>query len=94
MEYQIKRIIFLVLASIVIFVLSLIFLPFALGLFILIPALNWFKRPQVPTPKPKGTVEILPPENEEDSDLRGTIDSIQRHAKDKKSGKKDKFRDL
>lgn len=88
MEYQIKRIIFSILISVVILGLSIMFLPFVLGIFILLPALNWFKRSQFPKTKPKGTVEILPPENEEENDIRNTLD------RDKKSGKKDKFRDL
>lgn len=94
MEYQIRRIVFFILIALVIFVLSIIFLPFALLIFLFLPAISWFKRSKVPQTKPKGTVEILPAENNEDEDLKHTLDSLQRNARDKKSGKKDKFRDL
>lgn len=94
MEFQIRRYVFFFLVFFVILILSLLFLPFALLIFLFLPALNWFKRSRVERPKPKGTVEILPAEKEQEGDLEHTIDTLQRHAREKRSGKKDKFRDI
>lgn len=77
-------------------VLSIIIIPLVLVVLILAFGLSFIARitrPRYPQRKPKGTVEVLPPETDEDSELEAKIEKLKGNVKDRKVGK-DKFREL
>lgn len=81
--------------SILSFILfAIIFVPLIIILLVLFFGLSIFAkivrpRHRYSEPKPKGTIEILPAEKDEDSELEAKLERL----KDRKVGK-DKFREL
>ncbi len=74
-------------------VLSIILIPLIFVLLILAFGLSFIariRRPRYPQTKPKGTVEILPAEDDE---LEEKLEKLKGNVKDRKVGK-DKFREL
>lgn len=74
--------------------LSIIIIPLILIVLILSFGLSFIARiirPSYPKRKPKGTIEILPAETDEE--LEAKIEKLKGNVKDRKVGK-DKFREL
>lgn len=74
-------------------VLSIIVIPLVIVLLVLAFGLSFIARiirPRYPERKPKGTIEVLPPE---DAELEATLEKLKGNVKDRKVGK-DKFREL